>query len=104
MALTTIGDGLRVEGDIESGDDISVGGSVKGRLESTQSIVVEAGGTVRADIVAESLTVAGEVTGDVRARSRIELRAGGRLHGNIKTARLTLADGSAFSGNVEMET
>jgi cytoskeletal protein CcmA (bactofilin family) len=103
MAGTVIGEGLIVEGDITAEDEVVVQGTVRGKLSSTDTVVVENGAVVEADVKASSLSVAGQLTGDVSASDRVDLQAGGKLVGDVKAARLTIADGASFKGNVDMD-
>jgi cytoskeletal protein CcmA (bactofilin family) len=103
MAGTIFEEGLTVEGEIESEEEIVVHGTVRGRLATTDAVAVGAGGVVEAELVAASLSIAGRVTGNVAATERVDLQAGGRLTGDVKAARLTIADGASFKGNVDMD-
>lgn len=103
MAGTVIGEGLTIEGELSSEDEIVVHGSFRGTLASASNIAVAAQGVVEADITADSLGVAGQVTGDVSANQRVDIQAGGRLIGDVKASRLTIADGASFKGNVDMD-
>ncbi len=103
MAGTVIGEGLTIEGEITSEEEVVVHGTVRGRLSSSDAVSVAGGGVVEADIGAASLSVGGQVTGNVTAQERVDLQPGGRLIGDVKAARLTIADGASFKGNVDMD-
>jgi cytoskeletal protein CcmA (bactofilin family) len=103
MAGTVIGDGLTVEGEFSSDEEVVVFGSVRGTLTSGSTVSVGSGGSVEADINAHSLSVAGQVTGNVTSTDRVDIQAGGRLIGDVKASRLTIADGASFKGNVDMD-
>ncbi len=103
MAGTVIAEGLTIEGELTSEEEVVVHGRLRGSLTSSDAVSVGAGGVVEADISAASLSIAGQVTGNVNAGHRIDIQAGGRLVGDVKTARLTIADGASFKGNVDMD-
>ncbi len=103
MAGTVIGDGLTIEGEFSSDEEVVVFGSVRGTLSSGSTVSVGSSGTVEADINAHSLSVAGQVTGNVTSTDRVDIQAGGRLIGDVKASRLTIADGASFKGNVDMD-
>jgi cytoskeletal protein CcmA (bactofilin family) len=103
MAGTVIGEGLSIEGDLTSDEEVVVHGSVRGKLTTTDAVSIGATGVVQADVSGSSISVGGQVTGDVTASERIDLQAGGRLVGDVKAARFTIADGASFKGNVDME-
>ena len=103
MAGTIIGQGITIEGEITSDEDVVVAGTVRGKLTAEGPVTIEAGGIVEADIGAASLAVGGTVTGNVVASDRVDLLAGGRLVGDVKASRITIADGASFKGNVDMD-
>ncbi|MBK8254290.1 MAG: polymer-forming cytoskeletal protein [Polyangiaceae bacterium] len=103
MAQTIIGQGLTIEGEITSDDEVTVAGTVRGRLVSEGAVAVDAGAVIEADVRAGALSVAGSVTGNVTATDRVDLLAGGRLVGDVRTARITIQDGASFKGNVDMD-
>jgi cytoskeletal protein CcmA (bactofilin family) len=103
MAGTVIGEGLTIEGDLASEEEVVVNGALRGKLTTTDAVSVGSTGVVEADITGSSLSVAGQVTGDVNASERVDLQAGGRLIGDVKASRLTIADGASFKGNVDMD-
>jgi cytoskeletal protein CcmA (bactofilin family) len=103
MAGTVIGEGLTIEGEITSEEEVEVHGTVRGKLTSNESVTVHDGAVVEADLGGLSLSIAGQVTGDVSASERVDLQAGGRLIGDVRAARLTIADGASFKGNVDMD-
>ncbi|MBX3184127.1 MAG: polymer-forming cytoskeletal protein [Polyangiaceae bacterium] len=103
MAGTVIGEGLSIDGELASEDEVVVHGSLRGTLTTAGVVSVGTEGTVEADVEAASLSVAGRVTGNVNAADRVDIQAGGRLVGDVKAARLTIADGASFKGNVDMD-
>ncbi len=103
MASTVISQGITVEGEITSDEDVVVQGTLRGKLHAKDVVSVETGAIVEADIAATSLSIGGHVTGNVSVSERVDLMAGGRLVGDVKAARLTIADGAAFKGNVDMD-
>jgi cytoskeletal protein CcmA (bactofilin family) len=103
MAGTIIGEGLTVEGEFSSDEEVVVHGTVRGTVSSGDSVSVGSEGVIEADVKAQSLSVAGQVTGNVSVGERVDIQAGGRLIGDVKASRLTIADGALFKGNVDMD-
>ncbi len=103
MAGTVIGAGITIEGEITTDDDVVVYGTVRGRLRAKESISIEPGAVIEADITTGPLTVAGAVTGNIISTDRVDLQAGARVVGNVKAVRITIADGAQFKGNVDMD-
>jgi cytoskeletal protein CcmA (bactofilin family) len=103
VATTVIGQGITIEGEVTSDDEVVIGGVLRGKLATEGPVTVEENGVVEADIGAQSVSIGGIVTGNVTAADRVELLTGGKLVGDVKTARLTIADGAMFKGNVDMD-
>ncbi len=103
MATTVIGQGITIEGEVSSDEEVVVAGTVRGKLTVDGALTVEPGGIVEADVGASSVSVGGTLTGNVVATDRVDLLAGGRLVGDVKAARVTIADGAVFKGNVDMD-
>ncbi|MFO0760386.1 MAG: polymer-forming cytoskeletal protein [Byssovorax sp.] len=103
MAGTIIGQGITIEGELTSDEEVVVAGTVRGKLSADGPVTVDAGAVVEADIGASTLSIGGSVTGNVSATERVDLLAGARLIGDVKAARLTIADGASFKGNVDMD-
>jgi cytoskeletal protein CcmA (bactofilin family) len=103
VAGTVIGQGIVIEGEINSDEAVVVAGTVRGKLNVEGPVTVESGAVIEADVGASSLAVSGSITGNVVASDRVDLLPGGRLVGDVKAARLTIADGAVFKGNVDMD-
>ena len=103
MASTVIGAGITVEGEITTDDDVIVAGTVRGKVTAGDSVTVEHGGLVEADIVGGPLSISGAITGNITSSDRVDLQPGARVIGNVKAARITIADGAQFKGNVDMD-
>jgi cytoskeletal protein CcmA (bactofilin family) len=103
VATTVIGQGITIEGEVSSDEEVVVAGTIRGKLQVDGAVTIESGGVVEADVGATSVSVSGSVTGNVTASDRVDLLSGGRLVGDVKAARVTIADGAVFKGNVDMD-
>lgn len=103
MANTIIGSTIIVDGEISGDEDLVIQGTVKGKISLKESCIVEASGTVEADIETQNVEIAGQVTGNITASDKVELKTDCRVVGDIKAPRILIADGAAFKGNVDMD-
>jgi cytoskeletal protein CcmA (bactofilin family) len=103
MGNTVISNGIVIDGEVSGEEPLTILGTVKGKISTTQNLLVETGATVEADVETQSLSVGGRLTGNVVARERVEVRANGKMIGDIKAPRIVIADGAAFKGNVDMD-
>jgi cytoskeletal protein CcmA (bactofilin family) len=103
MASTVIGAGITIEGEIQTDEDISVAGIVRGKIEAKETVGIDQGATVEADVTGSSVTVSGNLTGNVTATDRVVIATGARVVGDVKAARFTIQDGAQFKGHVDMD-
>jgi cytoskeletal protein CcmA (bactofilin family) len=103
MASTVIGAGITIEGEITSDEDIVVAGTIRGKLTAKDSVTIEHGAVVEADVSGGAFVVAGSVTGNISSTDRVDLQSGAKVVGNVKATRITIADGAQFKGNVDMD-
>jgi cytoskeletal protein CcmA (bactofilin family) len=97
-----VGRALTVQGRIISSQDLTIDGVVEGTIElGNHGLTIGAGATIKADLVARTVTISGAVTGNVTAAERVELRATGSVDGNIAAPRLVMAEGAVVRGKVE---
>src|SRR5688572_7758191 len=103
MAHTIIGSTIIVDGEISADDKLVVAGTVKGKIEAKQGLVVERSGTVEAEVEADSVQIAGRLEGQVHASARVEITSEGKMSGDIRAPRILIADGAQFRGHVDMD-
>ena len=103
MANTVIGNTIVIDGEISGDEDLTIRGTLKGKIVLSASLIVENSGTVDADIETKNVEVSGNVTGNITSTERVELKSDGRMVGDIKAPRILIADGAVFKGNVDME-
>jgi cytoskeletal protein CcmA (bactofilin family) len=100
---TIIGSGSVFEGTvhIESGG-IRVDGKVKGKLVSSETLVVGPTGVFEANIQVKRATVGGRVVGSLVAVEQAVLESKAVLLGDLKTSNLVVHEGAIFNGNCSM--
>jgi cytoskeletal protein CcmA (bactofilin family) len=100
---TVVGPAISIRGRIEGEEDLRVEGRVEGSISLTETLYVEPGGVVLAQIEARDVVVSGIVIGDVAAVNSVTLNKNAKLVGNISAPRVIIADGASFRGDVVME-
>jgi cytoskeletal protein CcmA (bactofilin family) len=103
-APDTIGPQTHIVGTITGSDPLHIEGTVEGRLELDNVIVVAQGGYVKAEIVAKEVVLEGRFEGKIHAKDRVVLRRDCQANGDITTPRIVVEDGSVFNGNLYMES
>jgi len=101
-AVTVVGETLRIQGTLTSGEEIVVNGELSGELELNHRLTIGPKGKVEAGVKAKEVIIAGSVKGNVDAAERITLRAGTNLVGDVKTAGIVIEDGAYFKGGIDI--
>lgn len=100
---TVVGPAIAIRGRIEGEEDLRVEGRVEGSISLTETLYVEPGGIVLAQIEARDVVISGIVIGDVSAINSVTLNKNAKHVGNISAPRVIIADGASFRGDVVME-
>jgi cytoskeletal protein CcmA (bactofilin family) len=103
-AISIIGQGMRVVGDIWTEGIVRVEGVVEGSVRAGRSVIIGKNGEVKGDVVAEEAVIGGRVRGSLRATVRLELQGSSIVEGEISTSahQLRLEEGAMFEGTVHM--
>lgn len=98
-----IGKAVRVEGTVTSTEDLTIDGEVEGSIElGGHSLVIGPGASIKANLVAKTVTISGAITGNVKATEKVDLRDTGSIEGNVIAPRFVMADGATVRGKVEV--
>lgn len=102
-AAATIGNGIRIKGEVIGNEDLFVDGYVEGKLSLTtnSSLTIGPNGSVKADLNAREIIVRGKVEGKVTARDKLLIGSTGQITGEVQTDRLAIEDGALLRGKVE---
>lgn len=100
--INIIGQGTIVEGTIETDENIRIGGTVHGEVNSSGRVVIAESGRIEGDVNAQSADVAGQVQGEVRVDDRLLIRTSAVIMGNIQTEQLAVEEGGRFTGRCIM--
>lgn len=100
---TIIGPGTSLEGTITVPHSVRVDGTLKGKLETSETLTVGNTGRIEADIIAKSAIIGGIVRGNLSVEERVELEANASLIGDLKTRDLVINEGATFHGNCAMD-
>jgi cytoskeletal protein CcmA (bactofilin family) len=102
-SVAVIGTGMRIQGEISSGEHVHVDGEIDGTLRLPgYDLRVTAQARVRADVTAREADIAGVLEGNIDAAKKITVRKGGRLLGDLRTPGITIEDGAYFKGKIEI--
>ena len=92
---TVIGPGSELHGELAIGHTVRVDGVLKGRLATTDALVVGADGVVEADTLeVGEAHISGRVSGHLMAKRRVYLAAACHFTGIVHTPQLVIEEGA----------
>ena len=101
--ITTIGQGVVIEGEFKGGEDLVIDGKVDGTIELPQQVLtVGPTGRVKAQLSAKAVVVLGKVSGSIEASELVRIGETGSVEGAIAAPRLVVAVGARLQGRVDV--
>ncbi len=95
---------LSITGDLSATEDVAIRGRFDGQISVPgHHVSIESTASVKAKIVALSVTVRGSVEGTIVATGRVELMSGAKVRGHLTTPVIMMVDGAQFTGTVDPE-
>src|SRR5262249_9111682 len=99
----SIGKSIVVKGELSGGEDLTIEGTVEGKIELRDHVLtVGENGQIKAEVSAKSIVVFGQVVGNLTATEKVDIKDKGSVEGDITAPRVAIADGSNFKGSVDM--
>lgn len=102
--MGNIGKSVVIKGDLSGSEDLTIEGTVEGKIELRQNVLtIGANGKIKAQVFAKIVVVQGEVTGNITATERVDIRDNGSVDGDLAAPRIAIADGAHFRGSIDMQ-
>ncbi len=95
--------GTEITGELRFRDLMRIDGKFKGKIQSTNTLIVGESGEVDAEIDVGTLSVSGRVEGTLKAQIKIEIHNKGKVYGTLISPCLVIEEGALFQGKCEME-
>lgn len=100
--INLISSGTDITGDIISGGDIRIDGSVTGTLNTKGKVVIGPTGKIKGEVTCRNSEISGVIEGRISVSQLLNLKASCRIIGDISTSKLSIEPGAKFSGNCKM--
>ena len=101
-ARNIISAGTKVIGDIESGGDFRIEGTVVGNVIAKGKVVIGESGVVDGQMQCQSADISGKVKLKLEVSELTILRATSRFEGDVITRKISIEPGAEFIGNCKM--
>ena len=93
---------LTITGEIRGLEDLTIRGTVEGRIElPDHRLTIAEGAVVRAEIVCRAVTIAGTVRGKVVGNDTVTIQPSGSLEGDLVSSHVEIAEGAYIRGRID---
>ncbi len=103
-ALNSLVHGTRIEGNIQSDNDIRVDGAIKGTLTSSAKVIIGPSGLIEGEIFARNAVIEGRFEGILNIEEVLHIKEKARVIGEIKAAKLIVQPGAVINGSFDMSS
>ncbi|WII73028.1 polymer-forming cytoskeletal protein [Bdellovibrio sp. 22V] len=90
--------GTHFEGKLSFEGTVQIGGDFKGEIFTKDTIVINEGATVSAQIEADTIVISGRVEGNLFARRRVIMHPPAVFKGTVTSPSLRIDEGVVFEG------
>ena len=90
--------GASFEGNLTFEGTVRIGGHFKGQIFSRDTLVIDPGAQVEAQIEANTVIISGTVRGNIFAKQRVIMHPPAVIKGTITTPSLKIDEGVVFEG------
>ncbi len=95
--------GVKFEGRLSFEGTLRIGGDFKGEIFTTDTLIINPGAIIDAQIEADTVVISGDVTGHVFAKKRVVLHPPAKFKGSVTTPSLKIEEGVIFEGATYMQ-
>ncbi len=90
--------GASFEGKLTFEGTVRIGGSFEGEIFTNDTLVVNPGAKIKAQIEADTVIISGHVSGNIFARRRVIMHPPAVFQGTVTTPSLRIDEGVVFEG------
>lgn len=104
VAISIIGPGMRVRGDLSTDGTVRIEGTIEGTIRAGTAVVLGKEGRIIGDVVTQDAIIGGHLQGSIVAEARLELQSTCVVDGEIRTRpeHMRLEEGAQFNGAIQM--
>ena len=95
---------VEIKGTVKFTNDLVVDGRIEGEIQSDGNLTVGENARLKAEIKTGTVVVYGKVHGNIVASDRVELKATAEVVGDIKAKTLAIEPGAIFVGKSNVGT
>lgn len=97
-------EGTSITGNVDSGADFRIDGTLVGNFSSKAKLVIGAEGKVKGDIVCQNCDIEGKFEGKIHVAETLNLKAKAVVKGEVICGKLSVEPGAEFTGSCTMKS
>ena len=97
-----LGENANLKGIYSIDGPLRIDGNFKGKINSTDKVIIGKTGRVECIIIARTVIVGGTVKGDIFAEDKVIVLKTGEIIGNIFSCSVNMENGVIFNGNCKI--
>ncbi len=95
---SVFGETLIVEGTINSKESLTVNGTLKGDVTTTENITIGSKATIDAGLTGKTITISGTVRGNISASEALVLESSAVVNGDVTAKSIQIQSGARIEG------
>jgi cytoskeletal protein CcmA (bactofilin family) len=100
---STLGSSLIFDGELKGSEDLIIKGNLQGKIIlENNSLLIDSGSHVNAEIRVKNITIKGKMEGNIHASGKVFITKEGKMTGDIAAYRISIMDGAKFKGSIKM--
>ncbi len=96
-ALNSLVKGTKVEGNIESDNDIRVDGTIIGTLTCNAKVIIGPDGYIDGEVRCVNAMIEGKFNGTIKVQDTLMVKETAEVNGDVTTSKLSIASGAIFN-------
>jgi cytoskeletal protein CcmA (bactofilin family) len=101
--VNLIAKGTSIKGEIQSGGDFRIDGTLNGSIKASGKVVIGTTGKVDGEITCQNAEVEGELKVKITVKELLSLKASSVVRGEIITSKLSIEPGAILTGTCNMD-
>jgi cytoskeletal protein CcmA (bactofilin family) len=95
--LNSLVKGTKVEGNIESDNDIRVDGTIIGTLHCNAKVIIGPDGYIDGEVRCVNAMIEGKFNGTIKVQDTLMVKETAEVNGDVTTSKLSIASGAIFN-------
>lgn len=101
-SITYINTNTKVSADIECKEDLRIAGTIEGKVDCQQKVIINESGIVNGTITTPVADISGHINGDIKTTDKLVIRPKAVIKGDIYAKRISIEEGAQISGSLSI--